>query len=220
LSLYFGVPLVPCIFRAATGGECAGNTSVGIVIIIWNAIFGGTLLVVPSFFAVELLDDLQHTKAIGDSLKKVTQKIVSKRSLIEWNALLWSIDDQKVKKDSGAYGRMLTVLFIFAFGLSLFVFFYNIYNAPINALVIQIYVITIYIDACCIIVLFNAVNLENIFINAATELFKDQVQIYAKEENCLLEDVATYSIISFWKDKHYTVQVQNFSGCQSYTFKG
>lgn len=102
---------------------------------------------------------------------------------------------------------MLTVLFIFAFGLSLFVFFYNVYNGPINALVIQVYIITIYIDVCCIIVLYNAVNLENIFSSAATELFKDQVQIYAKEKDCLLEDVATYSIISFWKDKNYTVQI-------------
>jgi len=212
VALYFGVPLVPCIYRAATYGQCSGNNGIGIAIIVWNAIFGGTLLIAPSFLTVELLDDLKHSKVIGTDLIKVTKKVTTMRSLVEWNALLWSIDDQKTKNEAGSYGRMLTVLFIFAFGLSLFVFFYNVYNGPINALVIQIYIIAIYIDACCIIVLYNAVNLENIFADAATELFKDQVQIQAKQDDSLLERVSTYSIVSFWKDKHYTVQIPIFKG--------
>jgi len=209
VAFYFGIPLVPCIFREATlTGKCAGYNGAGIAIVVWNCVFSGTLLMVPSFFAVEILQELSHVKKIGRLIKDLAKKVDSKRSLVEWNALLWGIEDQKSKDDTGSYGRMLTVLLLIAFTLSLFVFFYNLYQGPIFALIVQIYVITIYIDVCCLIVLFVAVNLENIYTDAAGELFKTQVVTHAKKNgDSLLDNVCTHSIISFWSDKHFTVKI-------------
>jgi len=171
-------PLMPCIYRAASGNFCAKTWS-GVFIVIWNTLCIAILLFISSRQMFLIYSYIENFRMKSIAIKKQCKSVQNGKELFEINEKLWELRRDQINFE---FGPLFALIVAIAVGLGVIELIYAVFAINFDGKGLMSLIITLYYNINAIMLVFAAMRLENIYQGVILSFLTAKVEDFNAKE--------------------------------------